>query len=698
MSTTSDSALSLVERKKLQWAREKEELAALNSSWSADQNCRPFDRNPRQTKRRSSLPPLYKNQYNSYDREKEIGGETSGYGSDNPNQSPDYVQTWNNNNQSGYESSSSRDDRMKWGDKAFEKSDLHEPPNWVKRGLKGGEIIVNNTSPAESPEQRYEEDRPQTGSSYSQNRYTYLRGQNIPIDSVEMAERERRRQLAIAHQEAIRLQLEEREKRRKEEKERRIKEEYEEELRIEREQEMERKRKEQELQILQEKQERDRKRKEAIQEAIELAQKEAQLVKMRKNKNHFINTDVDEKNSEPKGKFAELPNVDKNPEVATFDNKEKKSNSEQLNNTKILPPRSDSVNNDINNNLEIRGKSISPRQIKDTENNAKIVSPRNNTIENQTATPSTSFTNLLSTPRIENNLALVIPAPIENLQNLQYALLIPTTPQNVKFPPAEVITRTENRILTPTQFRDRNKKFCDSSTQTDESVFVRTESSCDNREKVTREKLTNLDLSYDNRNRKERRSRSESLEERPKWGVNRPPTRYIKQSEKDPLYQRRKLRQKQRESKTYDDKNSSDESQTASPRSYRKKGCMDKRHSRSQWKKDEVYTRNIRMYQTEIIPLESDKDHIYYKRSDCCCFCRCGRHRCSDGSLKVDILKIDHHSPRDAHMERTDKLPEIDVNEDMLDKLSSLHNGLLMKQEQWDSMRMSSPAASTSWQ
>lgn len=33
------------------------------------------------------------------------------------------------------------------------------------------------------------------------------------------------------------------------------------------------------------------------------------------------------------------------------------------------------------------------------------------------------------------------------------------------------------------------------------------------------------------------------LEDRPKWGVNRPEIQYIKQSEKDPYYQRR-LRQK----------------------------------------------------------------------------------------------------------------------------------------------------------
>lgn len=131
-------------------------------------------RNSRQNLRRSSLPPLYRNKLNSLDREKDAGGETSGYGSDNKTSES------SNWHQSGYESSSSRDDRPRWGDKGVgvgkfwqpkENSfETTEPPNWVKRGLKDGEIEVNNTSPAESPEQKYEEnDRPYTGSSHNSN-------------------------------------------------------------------------------------------------------------------------------------------------------------------------------------------------------------------------------------------------------------------------------------------------------------------------------------------------------------------------------------------------------------------------------------------------------------------------------------------------------------------------------------------------
>lgn len=143
-----------------------------------------FQRNLRDNSRRSSLPPLHKNQLNStdrYEREKDLGGETSGYGSDNQNNSPEYIKTNWHQSQSGYESSSSfRDDRPKWGvgvgkfwqpKQEYMEKAANEPPNWVKRGLQDGEILVSNTSPAESPQQAYEDpDRPYTSSSISQNR------------------------------------------------------------------------------------------------------------------------------------------------------------------------------------------------------------------------------------------------------------------------------------------------------------------------------------------------------------------------------------------------------------------------------------------------------------------------------------------------------------------------------------------------
>ncbi|RZC39875.1 WRKY transcription factor protein 1 [Asbolus verrucosus] len=701
MSTYVDKPLSLIEKKKLQWAKEKEELAGLCAPWSSkdSQNYdRPFQRTRYVPKfamannneffrkdfsgigRRSSLPPLYKNQYNSVD--KEMGGETSGYGSDNPNQNPENgpTTTWN---QSGYESSSSyKDDRPKWKDKSnkFWDTSENDPPNWVKRGLqRDEEIVVSNTSPAESPQQDDgDQDRPNTSCS-SLNR-TFIRGQNIPVDSTELAERERRRQVALAHQEAIRQQLEEREKRRQEEKQKRIKEEQEEELRIEREQEIERQRKEGELRAIREKQERERRRKEAIQEALEIAEKEAKLEKIKQKRMKQSNL---VENCEAETEVIRPTIIHNN--IEKEDNEIKSKNLEQQNNL-TLSPKQEVLNNEVNNNLEVTGKCLTtPRN-----NDNRSITPNLNNNSRQNNKSPCSF-QILTTPRTE--MALVLQTPLETLQNMQYAVLMPSLGNNtpsavpIAIPltlatdinTGSVTSRTENRILTPTQYRNKNRAVCDSSTQTEQIEFNNRSEAAENtnnNQKYIREKLTNLELNYDNRNRKERRSRSDdrSVDEKPKWGANRPPTRYMKQSEKDPFYQRRKMRQK-----TRDYKNSSDESQTGSPRTYRKKNYIEKRHTRALWRKnDHFFARNIRMYQTEIVPLESDKEQIYY-RQKCECCCRCGCQKRSE--TKTEILKIEHTSPRD-------RLPDCNENVEnaayIIDKLTSLHNGLVLKQEQWE--------------
>lgn len=147
-----------------------------------------FSRRDSNSSRRQSLPPIYRNQSQTYTpndkSDKEMGGETSGYGSDNPNNTPEYLQQTNWNQNLGYESSSSaRDDRAKWGDRGVGVGKFWDPqdmkycnkmddtPGWVKRGLSGEtELVVSNTSPAESPEQDYGEHRPYTSSSISQTR------------------------------------------------------------------------------------------------------------------------------------------------------------------------------------------------------------------------------------------------------------------------------------------------------------------------------------------------------------------------------------------------------------------------------------------------------------------------------------------------------------------------------------------------
>lgn len=78
-----------------------------------------------------------------------------------------------------------------------------------------------------------------TGSTGSDNNKTYLRGHNIPVDADVLQEREVRRQKALELQNAIKQQLEEKDRQRKEEKERRLREELLEEERIKREREKE---------------------------------------------------------------------------------------------------------------------------------------------------------------------------------------------------------------------------------------------------------------------------------------------------------------------------------------------------------------------------------------------------------------------------------------------------------------------------
>ncbi|KAF7271195.1 hypothetical protein GWI33_015901 [Rhynchophorus ferrugineus] len=747
--------MSLVERKKLQWAKEREELANLgapfkNYSQSFD---RPLERArygsrlsmvpkqvsldgyPKEMDRRSSLPPLCKNQLNSnYDYHKgektDRGGETSGYGSDN-NSPPDYKELglppagagqWTGGHQSGYESSSSyRDDRPKWGDKGvglgkfwqpkeenYEKV-AHEPPNWVKRGLQvDGAIVVANSSPSASPEQGYDDrDRPCTGSSSSPNK-CFIRGQNIHIDAVEMAERERKRQIALAHQEAIRQQLEERERRRQEEKARRIREEREEELRIEREQEHDRQKRLQEEKAHQDKLERERRRKEAIREAMEMAEKEARLEKIRLKMLKQCNNKSNERNMVENVVDKEKLSPDIVIEPDINDHKHLNNTREVCSNQNLTKP---DVNKEINNNLAEEAPQMPPSPTKSTTSLPQsVLSDHLNNNNRRSLTPinQSPRNNNGYTPRVDQ-LAYILQPSLEGLQSLhQYALLVPTVTAQfplaipVSFPPPPEplnTTRTENRILTPTRYRNNIPK-CDSSTQTDPTVLGNSARSStetnDSREKFLREKLNNLDVSYDGK-RRERRSRSESTDERPKWGVNRPPTRYMKQSEKDPLYQRRKLRQKRENAnKSYDEKNSSDDSQGGTPRHYRKKELIEKRPSRARWRAEErIFSGNVKMYQREIIPLEADRDQLYYK---CCCTCRCQKHGCGDG-IKIDILKIGDDTPRtdfktgysSGSNDRLNKdllepnlAPEETTKLDLLAKLTSLHNGLVQEQARWD--------------
>lgn len=96
--------------------------------------------------------------------------------------------------------------------------------------------MINHDS-ASSP------DSSTTGSTGSDiHKVSYLRGQNIPMDTEILQERETRRQKALELQSAIKQQLEEKDRQRKEEKERRLREEMMEDERIRRERERDKER------------------------------------------------------------------------------------------------------------------------------------------------------------------------------------------------------------------------------------------------------------------------------------------------------------------------------------------------------------------------------------------------------------------------------------------------------------------------
>lgn len=178
-----------------------------------------------------------------------------------------------------------------------------------------------------------------------------------------------------------------------------------------------------------------------------------------------------------------------------------------------------------------------------------------------------------------------------SLSSMQFVLMTPQhgvttmpimTPQHTLNYKNTVSTNTEclteNRVLTPTKYRSHRSNCRDIGTQTEKL-------------EIDRPKYGSLDRQISRKHR-ERRQRSEDRisTDRPKWGVNRPPTQYLTQSEKDPLYQRRKLRQKLKEL----NKDSSDESRSASPINSTK---TTPQHDRRL---------HYNFYQTEIVPIEAD--------------------------------------------------------------------------------------------
>lgn len=170
-----------------------------------------------------------------------------------------------------------------------------------------------------------------------------------------------------------------------------------------------------------------------------------------------------------------------------------------------------------------------------------------------------------------------------------------------------------------------------------------------------------------------------TIESRPQWNANRPGTRYRTQSEKDPHYQRR-LRMRRRQIESSDER-------SRSPSPDRRKFINTKSKIQTLNKpkvKIVTYDADLSMdsLNSAIIPLRTDKN----------------------GRIIIEENKCEHNDKirLNAHINDVENIKELQnensniwCGQEILSKLSTLKNGLLMKQMEWNSERcLISPVAS----
>lgn len=414
---------------------------------------------------------------------------------------------------------------------------------------------------------------------------------------------------------------------------------------------MEKRRAEEEEKAVKEKKEREKQRREAMEEALAAAEREAKEKKQRNKKNTKTKTDDHQD-----------------------DHKEQQKN-----------PKLDSPVRKNTKSADKKDKPLSAKK-EETKNDNKYTSTELDVSKLK-----------LPEGAVKDGM-IVLQSPFDNIQNMQIALLLPNgsySDSKALVPLNDKGLITENRVLTPSIYR--NRRNCrESSTQTDHELRAYSDKFIvkdDNMGSLDRNRARSRAEKKEKRFRSE--DRKENREDRPKWGANRPINRYVKQSEKDPIYQRRKLRQKSREIQLiYEDKNnnysqSSDDSAPVTPehKSYRQ--------NRSQWHKNgRMFSQNISVYQTEILPLEFDrqgrmylKDQDFQDDSERHYPRKKYRERFASPELyAVEALSPKYDYERNEHRKMTDREDDSERtdNEEVLEKLNSLHKGLMIKQKQWD--------------
>ncbi|XP_011308351.1 protein split ends [Fopius arisanus] len=530
--------------------------------------------------------------------------------------------------------------RPRWG--SLWNQDHHHPdpppPSWLERGLSrldhSSQILVINHESASSP------DSSTTGSTGSDSK-TYLRGQNIPVDAHVLQEREAKRQKALELQNAIKQQLEEKDRKRLEERERKLREEREEEERILRERNKEKERFEEEQKRLKDKEDVKLKKEMAMREILETAERIAREERRQKRQRDDV-SDVGQFNG---------------PEITETINTNELSTTSEAQPKADLPPEN------------------SP---KDMDGGDKIVEEIK---EGHLRLPINKEVAIVLTGRIEDSDFLTG----SNLQLLN--LIVNSTPRDRDQPSGtrgiNAVVKTmgncqtnsmgtmcsprfrENRLLTPSKYRNASGR--DFGTQTDGENDGDGDKDSKDRKEIVNTSRRDIDKSISTGSTDEKNSRSKSqprasIDARPRWNANRPGTRYRTQSEKDPHYQRRlRLRRRRVES-------SDERSRSPSPSRRKSTNVKSKIRNSSRRKvKLEHYDADLSMDSlNSVVPLRIDEH----------------------GRINIQVIdnKEVASNCRVEKMESPRKL-DMGCGEQIISQLTAMRNGLLFKQQEWDSER-----------
>lgn len=352
------------------------------------------------------------------------------------------------------------------------------------------------------------------GSIGSDNK-TYLRGQNIPVDAQILQEREVKRQKALELQNAIKKQLEERDRQRKEEKERRMREERLEEERIKREREKEKQRQKKNIKLVNNRgactwfddsmmnhfyhrfEEEQRKLKdreaaklrqaEAMREVLEAAERLAKEQKKfrrkceKNNEETFAASSGDcESNNSSESQTDKNYLSERSQQNLTFNNDDVKNETETLNKEESNNVNDNTNNTSNNNNNETHNDNDN----NDDGNNTTDESEQNTDDIKSVQVPVSKDVAIVLSGRLEDsdllnkaNLQLVnlVLTPtarkLENNSNNNLCVGLNSLMQNIgssNFTPnssriSSIIV--ENRLLTPSKYRATNGR--DFGTQTD---------------------------------------------------------------------------------------------------------------------------------------------------------------------------------------------------------------------------------------